>query len=40
MRHRKCRAPEGVFEDTLLYALYRPYECIMLDHAIDMRNEL
>ncbi|KAK1767022.1 hypothetical protein QBC33DRAFT_74852 [Phialemonium atrogriseum] len=40
MRYRKYRAPRGVFEDTPLYSLYRLYEWIMVDHTINMRNEL
>lgn len=37
---RKYRAPRGVFEDSPLHALYRLYEWIMVDHFINMRNEL
>ncbi|KAF5017584.1 hypothetical protein F66182_10474 [Fusarium sp. NRRL 66182] len=40
MRHRKYRAPKGVFQDSSLYALYRIYEWIMAGHTINMRNEL
>ena len=37
---RKYAAPEGVFEDSPLYYLYRIYEWIMVGHTINMRNEL
>ncbi|KAJ4148478.1 hypothetical protein LMH87_002944 [Akanthomyces muscarius] len=35
---RKFGAPEGVFEDSSLFALYRLYEFLVLDHVIDYRN--
>ena len=37
---RKYAAPQGVFEDTPLYALYRLYEFIVLDKVLDYRNAL
>lgn len=37
---RLYRAPEGIFEDSPLYGLYRLYEWIMVDDVINMRNEL
>ncbi|KAI1076415.1 hypothetical protein F5B20DRAFT_555978 [Whalleya microplaca] len=40
LSHRKYIAPEGIFTDQPLYALYRIYEWIMVDHTINMRNEL
>lgn len=40
MRYRQYRAPEGVYEDSPLYALYRLYEWIMVGHSDNMRNEL
>ncbi|KAL6858130.1 hypothetical protein ACO1O0_005582 [Amphichorda felina] len=40
MRHRRYAAPEGVLEDSPLYALYRIYEWIMVDDVVNMRNEL
>ncbi|KAH8689476.1 hypothetical protein BGW36DRAFT_420777 [Talaromyces proteolyticus] len=40
MKYRKYRAPMRVFEDSPLYALYRLYEWIMVDHTVNMRNEL
>ncbi|KAM5367198.1 hypothetical protein ACJZ2D_010188 [Fusarium nematophilum] len=40
MKHRKYRAPMGIFTDSPLYALYRLYEWIMADHTVNMRNEL
>jgi hypothetical protein len=40
LRRRKYRAPEGVFTDTPLYALYRLYEWLLLDHTVNLRNEL
>lgn len=39
-RIRKHRAPQGVSEDAPLYALYRLYECFLLQDSIDMCNEL
>ncbi|KAM5350644.1 hypothetical protein ACJ41O_007149 [Fusarium nematophilum] len=33
MKHRKYRAPMGIFTDSPLYALYRLYEWIMADHT-------
>ncbi|KAK2594815.1 hypothetical protein QQS21_007443 [Conoideocrella luteorostrata] len=38
--HRRYRAPEGVFQDSPLYALYRLYEWFMVDDVIHLRNEL
>lgn len=35
---RKFATPEGVFEDSPLFALYRLYEFIVLDRVIDYRN--
>lgn len=40
LRHRRYRAPPGVFTDTPLYALYRLYEWLLLDHTVNLRNEL
>jgi hypothetical protein len=37
---RKYAAPQGVFEDSSLYALYRLYECIVLDKVFGYRNIL
>lgn len=37
---RKYAAPRGVFEDSSLYALYRLYECIVLDKVFGYRNIL
>ena len=37
---RKFAAPQGVFEDSSLYALYRLYEFIVLDKVLDYRNAL
>lgn len=37
---RKYAAPQGVFEDSPLYALYRLYEFIVLDKVLDYRNAL
>lgn len=40
LAYRRYRAPEMVFEDSPLFALYRLYEWIMAGHTINMRNEL
>ncbi|KAL4908227.1 hypothetical protein BDW74DRAFT_98578 [Aspergillus multicolor] len=37
---RKNACPRGVFEDNSLYALYRLYECIVLDKVFGYRNML
>ncbi|KAL2024331.1 hypothetical protein VTK56DRAFT_8813 [Thermocarpiscus australiensis] len=37
---RKFGAPQGVFEDAPLYALYRLYEYFLLDQVIAYRNVL
>lgn len=37
---RKYGAPQGVFEDSPLYALYRLYEAILLDKVFAYRNML
>jgi hypothetical protein len=37
---RKFGAPQGIFEDSSLYALYRLYEFIILDKVFDYRNAL
>lgn len=37
---RKCITPQGVFEDSSLYALYRLYECFVLDQVFGYRNWL
>jgi hypothetical protein len=37
---RKFSAPRGVFEDNSLYALYRLYECFVLDKRFAYRNML
>ncbi|RMJ17440.1 hypothetical protein CDV36_002862 [Fusarium kuroshium] len=37
---RKYAAPQGVFEDSSLYALYRLYEFVLLDKVLDYRNAL
>lgn len=38
--HRKFAAPQGTFEDSSLYALYRLYEVIVLDKVFAYRNGL
>lgn len=40
MRCRQYRAPEGIFEDSPLFSLFRLYEWIMVGNADNMRNEL
>lgn len=40
LHRQRYRAPEGVFTDTPLYALYRLYEWLLLDHTVNLRNEL
>lgn len=37
---RKYHAPKGIFHDQPLFSLYRLYEWIMVDHTVNMRNEL
>lgn len=37
---RKFGAPQGIFEDSSLYALYRLYEYIVLDKRFAYRNAL
>lgn len=37
---RKFGAPQGYFEDSPLFALYRFYEFIVLDRVLDYRNAL
>lgn len=37
---RKFAAPQGTFEDSSLYALYRLYEVIVLDKVFAYRNAL
>ena len=37
---RKYAAPQGIFEDSSLFALYRLYECIVLDKHFGYRNIL
>lgn len=37
---RRFGAPQGVFEDTSLFALYRLYEFIVLDKVMSYRNAL
>ena len=37
---RKYAAPIGATSDTPLYSLYRIYEHVVLNHNIDLRNEL
>lgn len=37
---RKFGAPQGYFEDSPLFALYRLYEFIVLDRPLDYRNAL
>lgn len=37
---RKYITPEGIFEDSSLYALYRLYECFVLDKVFGYRNWL
>ncbi|KAL4960477.1 uncharacterized protein BDV14DRAFT_141914 [Aspergillus stella-maris] len=37
---RKYACPRGVFEDNSLYALYRLYECFVLDRVFGYRNYL
>ncbi|KAL4923222.1 uncharacterized protein BDV17DRAFT_16812 [Aspergillus undulatus] len=37
---RKYACPRGVFEDNSLYALYRLYECFVLDKVFGYRNYL
>lgn len=37
---RKFAAPQGIFEDSSLYALYRLYEVIVLDKVFGYRNGL
>ncbi|TPX12789.1 uncharacterized protein E0L32_006669 [Thyridium curvatum] len=37
---RRYLAPRGVFDDSPLFGLYRLYEWIMVDHIVNMRNEL
>jgi len=37
---RKYGAPQGVFTDSSLFALYRLYEFILLDKVLDYRNAL
>ncbi|OIW32176.1 hypothetical protein CONLIGDRAFT_259294 [Coniochaeta ligniaria NRRL 30616] len=40
LSRRKYRAPRKVFEDSPLFGLYRLYEWILVDHPINLRNEL
>ncbi|KAI9652290.1 MAG: hypothetical protein M1831_007076 [Alyxoria varia] len=40
VRFRRHRVPFGKAEDTSLYALYRIYECMVLEHVVGYRNEL
>ncbi|KAF2498205.1 DNA-binding protein, partial [Lophium mytilinum] len=37
---RKFAAPQGIFEDSSLYTLYRLYECFVLDKRFAYRNML
>lgn len=37
---RKFGAPQGCFEDSQLFALYRLYEFIVLDRVLEYRNAL
>ena len=40
IRARKYRVPKGVTADTPLYALYRLYEFLVVDHVTGYRNQL
>ena len=40
MSRRKYGAPQGVYEDSPLFALYRLYEFVILDEVISYRNTL
>ena len=40
IKRRKFAAPQGVYENSSLYALYRLYEYILLDNVIAYRNLL
>ena len=40
LRARKYLVPEGVSADTPLYALYRLYEYLIIDHVTGYRNQL
>ena len=40
LQARLYRVPHGVASDTPLYALYRIYEYLIVDHVIGYRNQL
>lgn len=40
LRRRQYLAPEGIFEDKPLYALYRLYESLVVDHVTGYRNKI